>query len=56
LRYTPRQVVAFSLLVAKRKAREDARGLSLNAMAARGDSKELQKQIDNLEKAADSDR
>lgn len=46
--YTPRQIAGFLHFAGKRRKRETAEALSIGAMAARGDPKELKKQIKEL--------
>lgn len=46
--YSPRQLAAFVELAAKRKAREAAAMLSINAVAAQGDPKTINKRIKEL--------
>ncbi|TIL83950.1 MAG: hypothetical protein E5Y73_35460 [Mesorhizobium sp.] len=49
-RYTPRQVIGFLGFASKRRRQDAAAALSIGAMAARGDPKELKKQIEKLER------
>jgi hypothetical protein len=46
--YTPRQMVAWLHFASKRRRAEAADGLVLNAMAARGDPKDIKAQIEKL--------
>jgi hypothetical protein len=48
--YTPRQIAGFLFFSSKRKNREDASKLSIGAMAARGDPKDVKKQVEKLGK------
>lgn len=46
--YTPRRINAFVKLASKRVARDQASNLSLSALAARGDPKDIKRQLKEL--------
>ena len=48
LGYTPRQIAALVDLAAQRLRRESAEQLAINAMAAQGESRAINKRIKNL--------
>ena len=48
--YTPRQIAGYLFLSVRRQAREAAMRLSLNTLAARGEPREVKKQIRELSK------
>ncbi|WP_164779074.1 hypothetical protein, partial [Mesorhizobium sp. M7A.F.Ca.CA.001.08.2.1] len=49
-RYTPRQIVGFIGFAARRRNHDAAATLALGALAARGDPKDLKKQIADLDR------
>lgn len=46
--YTPKRIAGFMHFAAKRRARDAADTLQLNALAARGDPKDLKKTVKDL--------
>jgi hypothetical protein len=46
--YTPRQIAGFLKLIHRRQGREGAQLLSISALAARGDAREIRRQHKEL--------